>query len=374
MSPADGPDGLDAVLRGEAVSWSALGSTASGLLETCAVREITGIVHEQLIRRRHAHDWPGEVCSRLASAAHAAAARELVRGREIGSVLDALAARAVQPILLKGVALAYAFYASPASRPRLDTDLLIRRDEVQTIRQTMAALGYTEPPFGDGELLFAQFQMVKQDRFGVDHIFDFHWKISTQSMFADVLAYDDLAAASEPVPALGSHARAANRVHALLLACIHPVMHHRNVERLVWLYDIHLLVSRLSDTELHDFAALADDRRVAAICARQLALTRARFHTPVPAPLMAGLASPRAPEPTGIYLRPARRWHHELVSNIRGLEGWADRLRLLREIVLPGPRYMMEAYSLPASGFVLLPAVYVHRCVYGVWKILRGRK
>ena len=70
-----------------------------------------------------ARDRRGRVCRQLARSAHAASARELVRGREIASVLDALASHGVQPILLKGVALAYTFYDSPASRARVDTDL-----------------------------------------------------------------------------------------------------------------------------------------------------------------------------------------------------------------------------------------------------------
>ena len=44
---------------------------------------------------------------------------------------------------------------------------------------------------------------------------------------------------SMALPALGEHARTAGaRCTPLLLACIHPVMHHRNAESLVWIYDL----------------------------------------------------------------------------------------------------------------------------------------
>ena len=367
-------DGLDAILRGEEVPWSALDVTATALLEACVERELSELVYQRLTQFQRVRDWPDEVRQELARTAHAAAATELVRGREIASVLDVLASNGVHPILLKGVPLAYAFYDSPGSRAHADTDLLVRREQIETVRRTMTDLGYGEPPSSDGELLFCQFQMVKQDRFGVNHAFDFHWRISTQSVFADVLTYDELAAATVSVSALGSHAYAAGRVHALLLACIHPVMHHRNTERLIWLYDIHLLVSRLSEAELERFAALAIDKRVAAICAHQLLLTRSRFHTSVPDRVMAKLARRRVAEPSAIYLRPSRRWHHELISSLRDLRRWRDRLRLLREVIVPSPRYMMEAYRVGALGLFLLPALYVHRVVYGAWKVVLGRK
>ena len=43
--------------------------------------------------------------------------------------------------------------------------------------------------------------------------------------------------------------RGLSPVHALLVACIHRVAHHRGTERLIWLLDIHLLASRLEERE-----------------------------------------------------------------------------------------------------------------------------
>ncbi len=374
MSSFPDDDPLDAVLRGEDVRWRAVGWTSDRLLETCAKREISALVHQRRLPFQSADDWPDDVRSELARTAHEAAAMELLRGSEIASVIDALASGGVDPILLKGAPLAYTVYDSPGSRPRADTDVFVRRDQIGAVKQTMTRLGYVEPPLSDGELIFCQFAMEKRDRFGVDHAFDFHWKISTQSLFADVLTYDEIAAATAPVPALGSRARAAGAVHALLLACIHPAMHHRNVERPIWVYDIHLLVSRLTEPELERFAALAIEKQMAAVCAHQLALTRARFHTPVPDRVMEKLSSDREVEASAVYLQAERRWHHELASNVRGLGRWTDRLRLLREVLFPSARYMRQAYQLDGPGVVLLPVLYVHRCVNGAWKILRGRK
>src|SRR5678815_1905510 len=155
---------------------------------------------------------------------------------ELISVLDALAAEGIHPLLLKGTALAYSLYDSPASRPRMDTDLLIRRSDVELVRRVMARCGYIAPPYCDGDLLFCQFPLRRSDDFGLTHTFDFHWKISTQPIFADVLAFDEIADRAVPLPSLGTHARTASPRHALLLACIHPVMHHRNVESLIWSY------------------------------------------------------------------------------------------------------------------------------------------
>jgi hypothetical protein len=63
-------------------------------------------------------------------------------------------------------------------------------------------------------------------------------------------------------------------------------------------------------------------------------------------------------------------------ASLRGLPCWSDRLRLLREVTLPGPAYMLQAYNVTSSplGSALLPFLYCHRLVLGGWKVLARRK
>ncbi|MGA2383795.1 MAG: nucleotidyltransferase family protein [Gemmatimonadales bacterium] len=367
-------DGLAALLRGESVSWAALDVEPGAFLTVCVEEDLAGLVHRQLAGRPSA-DWPPSVREELEREARAEVMREALRRRELMAVLDALAAQGIRPILLKGAPLAYTVYEEPGLRPRGDTDLLIRREEREDVRRVMSTLGYGATNYSDGEFLFHQFEMAKDDTFGVSHALDFHWKISTESVFADLLDYEELAGESVSVPALGPQARGAKPVHALLLACVHPAMHHRSLERLIWLYDIHLLASRLSSVEFDGFACLAVRKGVAAICLRELELARARLGTGVPADVVRTLAAAGS-EPSAAYLEPERRWSDELVSNVRGLQRWSDRLRLLREVAFPAPRYMLRAYRLDgvAAAGALLPALYVHRGLRGIWKVLRKRK
>jgi hypothetical protein len=345
-------------------------------LRACSERDVTGLICERLRRQREDFDWPREICDALARETRLQTARELLRQQELISVLDVLSAEDIDPILLKGTALAYSLYDSPASRPRIDTDLLIRRQHVKAVRRVMASLGYAAPTHCDGELLFCQFPLKKTDEFGLIHTFDFHWKISTQSVFADVLVFDEIAAAAVALPALGVHARTAGLLHALLLACMHPVMHHRNVESLLWIYDVHLLASRLSDREFDRFTEIAVAKRVSAICAHQLGAARRLLGTRIPDSAMTTLGAVRTREPSAAYLRPNRSWGDELISSMLGLPRWSDRLRLLREVALPDPAYMLKAYHVAPSprGAALLPVLYLHRLASGGWKVLARQK
>jgi hypothetical protein len=369
-------DSLAALLKGHQVAWSALGLAPDELLALCAEQDLTSLLHLRLSQGADDHDWPHGLREAVARRAHTEAARELLRWKEIVSALDALAAARVHAILLKGTPLAYSVYEVPSARPRLDTDLFVGREQVDTVRQTMVRLGYVPTLCSEGELVFCQFEMRKTDGFGVDHAFDFHWKISTQSLFADLLSYDELAADARAVPLLGPYARTAGPLHALLLACVHPAMHHRNAVRILWLYDIHLLASLLSAVEFDRFVDLAIAKRVTAIVEGEFARARALWGTSIPDSAIRRLQAAATPELSATYLLPDRGWRHEFVSNLRGLPTWQGRFRLLREVLFPRPAYMLCSYGLAAGmlGAVLLPALYFHRLVRGAGKVLCGRK
>ena len=369
-------DLLAALLRGEVVPWAGFQLPRSEFLRACRDDCVTALVHEHVRALPAECEWPQDIRAALAIEARAHAANELLQYRELTLVLEALAVDHLFPILLKGAALAYTVYETPSSRPRIDTDLLIRRDEVGAFRRVMANRGYTTPLNSGGELLFSQFQLLKTTPHGVVHRFDCHWKISTQSMFADVLTFDEMAGRAIHLPALGPHARTLAPIDALLLACVHPAMHHRNADLLLWAYDVHLLASTLSDQDFDRFARLAVGKRVAAICAHRLRVARMRFGTEIPEAAIRMLARVQQREASAVYLRPNRRWIDEVISSVRGLPRAGDRIRLLREIAFPRPAYMLAAYGFTSSPRHLawLPLLYAHRIVFGSWKLVAGRK
>src|SRR5678816_3932786 len=80
---------------------------------------------------------------------------------------------------------------------------------------------------------------------GVWHLYDVHWKLACPQAFAHLLTYGEVAAEAVPVSALGPHARRPSDGHELFIACVHRAAHHAGDERLIWLYDIHLMTERL---------------------------------------------------------------------------------------------------------------------------------
>jgi len=367
---------FEAILRGEPPPWPALRMSGEAFLSSCEQQGLTGLVYAGMVNRSAGADWPPAVLDGLATAMRARTAQDLLRRAEVTRVLDALATAGLPVVLLKGTPLAYTVYPTPAARPRTDTDFLISSDQVDRLRQAMAGLGYEAPLFCSGDLLFCQFPLERTDTFGIVHRFDCHWRISTQSVFAGVLTFEEAAERSIPVPALGQHARTLAPADALLLACVHPVMHHRNAQSLLWMFDVHLLAAALSNEEFERFTERAIAKKVSAICAQQLEAAALTLRSPVPGAVIRDLTAIERPEPSAAYLERGRGWGNELVDSLRGLPRWRDRLRLLREVAFPTASYIRQAYGCERQRFgaAFLPALYVHRLVAGGWKVLTGVK
>ena len=133
------------------------------------------------------------------------------------------------------------------SSAQVDTDLLVRKADMPSVTRVMRTLGYSRSNRTSGDLVMPQSQFVKDNRGGLVQVYDVHWKMALPILFADVLSFEEVLARAVDVPALGGRARALGRVDALLLACIHRVAHHRCDDRLLWLYDIHLLANDLAN-------------------------------------------------------------------------------------------------------------------------------
>ena len=301
----------------------------------------------------------------LRDAAIHAAALEQARLEDLRDVLGILHSNGITPLLLKGTPLAYDLYAAPELRPRGDTDLLIARESVSAVRDTMLAAGFKERVTSGDEHGIRQMMFVRRDL-----SYDIHWDVANSPLFADVLRYDELVARSAGVARIAEHARTLSHVDALILACIHRVAHHHDTERLIWLCDIALLRDRMSGEEHQAFWRLAADRRVVGVCMRSVELAGEWCARP-PRDLASEYLSNdelTRKEPSRVFLDRELTYGRVLLADLRALP-WGARLKRLWQVALPPPRFMRDTFRVQ-SNFVL-PWLYVVRGARGIARLFR---
>ena len=382
MAKGDTERLICALLRQEAAEWRVDSHVAAiaRFLDAGRYHGVLPLLDAEFRRRDAAAAWPREIRTACAAAARDQAMFELAYRVEVVRVLEALEAASVQPLLLKGAALAYSHYPSPPLRPRADTDLLIPRDRRREAELTLARLGYAKSMGVEGELISYQATWSRSDTLGATHHLDIHWRINNSQILAKTLDYDELMARAAPLPALGPHARALAPVHALLFACIHRAGHanapfyvdgiaQSGGDRLIWLYDIHLLVSRMAVEDLDEFVALAASKRIRGICADALQRSRDCFATPLPAHVIDALKAPGPVEPSARYLSGGRA--RQMLGDFLALERWSERVGWLRELAFPAAGYMRSKYPHRAGDW--LPVLYARRALSGVAHLLSSR-
>ena len=152
-------------------------------------------------------------------------------------------------------------------------------------------------------------------------------------MFRRTLPFDECRQTSQAVPALGSNARTLSITGLLLHACIHRIAHGRNTEhnRLIWLYDIHLLVQAMSESEVSEFRARAIERKVGAVCADALEVSHDLFNTALPPDLVAQLKSNARKEPSAKLIHASKlRWAWE---DMQALDNIQQKIAFARELL-----------------------------------------
>jgi hypothetical protein len=324
-------------------------------------QRIGPLLHQALCRQGLLDAQPAAVRDAVRRASREEALLEPFRHDAVVAVLDALGKAGVRPIVFKGTALAYTCYPEPFLRPRLDTDLLIRRGDFDRVCDVVERLGFTRALQTSGDYVTHQCAFVGGSH-GVRVALDVHWKMADPQAFADLFPFDELERAAVDLPALGAYARTVSDPHALLVACMHRVAHHYDREYLLDAHDITLLAGRLGRDDWEMVVALARSKRLCQVTARGLALAASRLGAAVPADVLERLASSVRDEPTAAYLTAGLRKVDLLRADLARL-GWRARLQLLREHVFPSPAFVLRSYGQTSSG--LVPILYLVRIVRG---------
>ena len=261
-------------------------------------------------------------------------------------------------------------------RPRGDTDLLIPMPARARVDALLRSLGYERGGGVSGELVSYQAAWSRECQLGVSHDLDVHWRINNSQILSKLFSYEELEVSATPVTELGPHAYGLSPPHAALFACMHRAGHrnapyyvdgvaHHGGDRLIWLYDIHLLFSQMHEAHIAEFVALATVKRLKSICRNALELCIERFATPIASWVIGELSSASGAEPSAMYLTagPMR----QMLGDFIAIQSGADRIRWIREIAFPSRAYMRQKYA--ATAVTWLPLLYARRAAGGLWRV-----
>lgn len=323
------------------------------------------LLHE---RSRFLLDAPAEVVARFRESALIEAALDVLRTESLKTVLAALDADRIPALVFKGSALAWSHYASSALRPRADHDLLVHRGDLDRAGSAVESAGFRRATSLEGETVFAQHAFMGSLGGAVPFAIDLHWRPVNLEGVSRAIETEELFEGARPVRCGDFQLLAPRPVYAMVLASIHRAAHHFATDRLVWLYDLHLLFEGLGPDEESELWRLAREREVSGLCADALNRAADWFGTRPPGSGSWPLEVARG-ERASALLRPGRTRFDDFRFAWSSSSSWTWRMRYLREQLFPSKRYMVRRYG-PSSGLVTRWR-YLARIVRGAGGLFR---
>jgi hypothetical protein len=298
-------------------------------------------------------DAPPAVLARLRAAWIAAQRQSLLAGDQLRDVVRALGDAGIPTIVLKGPALAAAYYDDPALRPFTDLDLLVRRDHRARALAVLAAVGYVHGSPGRS-------LAYELDHAGAVYLVaapgssrlpvDLHWECIAHpgGSHATELAAAEIWERAVPARAWGESAHALAPEDLLVYLAAHFAIHH-TLAGVLWQLDLALLLQRHAAT-LDWPAVLERARRWHAAAAVYFALRVVGEQLGAAAPEIAM----RRLWPGALRVAAVDRLRHvggdrphrvEYVVGLLLLDRRADIARTLVIGLVPPPRWLRARYE-----------------------------
>lgn len=316
-----------------------------------ALAKAEGVV--ALVSRRLAEEStvPASVRDAFAASARSLVAAHLALEAEGRRVLGVIHRAGIPVLLLKGVALGHWLFPAAYLRESSDIDLLFRsRADADRAAAVLTGNGYLAlPARGDMAHEFT----CRRASPGQQVDLDMHWQLSGMPLFRGLLPFDELLAASIPLPRMAPDARGLGPAHAFAHACMHRAS---NLcaglgDRLKWLYDLHLLAATFAAPDWQELLDLCAQRGLCGICAEGIRATAAAFDTTVPMEVLDTLRAGRTHE--SLDASCLSDWKYMQRRNLAALPSLRARARWLQQTTFPPREYLQELYGRDMGTFAL---------------------
>ena len=311
---------------------------------------------------------PAEELLKLRQAFQTNLHKSLLLSRELIRIVDHLAARGLEAMPYKGLALAEVLYGDIALRQSGDIDLLVRPRDLPRIRDAVRELGYT-PHFTlsapqERAYLKSGYEYAFDGAAG-PNLLELQWAILPRFYAVD-FSMEEIFQRASTLTVAGHPMRTPSREDLFLILCVHAAKHVWG--RLVWLCDIAQLMSS-SDLNWNWIGSQAKDVGIARILRVTLLAANSLLRAKIPAAAEQSL--PADPE-AGALAEEIRRhivsdssYNSESTAYFRLMmrlrERRADRWQFAWRLVLtPGPGEW-NAVDLPRPLFSLYRLVRLSR-------------
>ncbi|MBN2448824.1 MAG: nucleotidyltransferase family protein [Lentisphaeria bacterium] len=331
-------------------------------------------------------DLPSGLAEALRQSYRREAVHSLLREHHTGQILSALRTAGIPVLVLKGTCLAAAVYPDPALRPMVDVDLLLRRDDLASAVESLAALGYRAPYRFDIADECREHHHLPQLRLPGGLAVELHWTIVRPggSATLDQGGLDGLWGRARAVVVVGVPVRMLAPEDLLLHCCLHYAWQHRCNGTLRELADVAEVQRRYAaELDWPEIQGRAFEWKVAPAVYLALRLTAEWFGTTPPAGVLEGLRPLHGTDEAIAWAAakldtPISHAVNSSIGVFASRPRWRDRLGVFRRRLVLTRTELARMYPEAAASRWIVCYHILRFCALcwrhrgALWSVLRG--
>ncbi len=296
------------------------------------------------------------------------AAENVLRMKELSTLLTAFEAYGIPTIVLKGAALLEPLYQNIALRPMVDLDLLVPHASAQLAMAVMNAQGYSRHGSDltpHSALLFEnELMFCKQDR--LNWQVELHWNLFDSPYYQGHISESDLWESPQYASIDGRSARIFTPTMQFLHLSGHLVLHH-GARGMLWWYDLVELVHKWQSALDWDSLLREATKYDLVIATKIVTSTLADdWHVPIPRSVTMVNVIPSRDEQNVVrrLMTENRAPAQRLLDDLMTMQGFGQRVTFLMQNLFPSTAYMDTRYDIPNAA--ARPFYYPYRWVRGL--------
>jgi hypothetical protein len=281
--------------------------------------------------------------------------------QELSFWIDRFEREQIPLIVLKGGALGVTIYPDIALRPMGDLDLLIAPEAVERATRALIEEGY---------VAFAEMAPEFASRFSVEQSFfrkgnrpsqiDLHWHVFTTPYYFERIPVEWFRQRTMEISVNKRRAFAFSPTAQLLHLSAHYMLH--NYRRLIWSYDLALLVARcFRQIDWEDVIKAAAEFGLSQALYEALSEVRERWGVRIPLAAYERLRTVRTPWKGRVVFAATDELSDAELDMLKGLglKGARRKSAYWLSVIFPSPGYMRTRYRINNRGW--MPLYYLRR-------------
>jgi hypothetical protein len=319
-------------------------------------------------------DVPLSTFNLLRSTYYQTLARNTLMYLELERILRAMEEAGIEAIVLKGAALAAEVYEDIGLRPMSDIDILLPRQTIKEAEQIVSDLGYKENlPHGIPEIWKrTNYCISLEKRVGLNNLeLEIHWGLlagdtdwRSPSLDWFYQRTEAIRISQQTDQSSSPHLILSPVAHLLYLSAHLMLKHGGSQARLIWLYDLHLLVSHFrSNLDFGELFKVARDYRWTPALEDALHAINSCFNTYLPSEMRTTNSPPAESDSHRMVQRKKQSLQTRTLNvwdRLVSLD-WNTRFRFTLGLIFPHPSYMRWRYALAPKW--LWPLSYPYRWI-----------